>query len=279
MRAAVALVRFVGWTLCLMPVQFVVLVLGLPLSKHLPRIYHRHICTILSLKVEVRGKIAAQKPTLFVSNHTSYLDISVLGSLLEGSFVAKSEVLQWPLFSQLAQLQRTIFVDRRISKTADQRDAMAKRLETGDSVILFPEGTSSDGNRVLPFKSAYFGVAERPVRGRPLTVQPVSIAYTRLDHMPMGRGYRPYFAWYGDMELMGHLWGVMGLGPATVSVEFHEPVTIEGFASRKELSAHVQRMVAKGVSEAISGRQERKAARKRRLERLRWMVAGRRGST
>src|SRR3546814_8218171 len=104
---------------------------------------------------------------------------------------------------------------------------MTRRLEAGDDLVLFPEGTSGDGNRVLAFKSALFSVAERRPQGEPLTVQPVSIAYTRLDGLPLGRYLRPFFAWYGDMELGHHLWHAIGLGRVTVMVEFHEPVRSE----------------------------------------------------
>lgn len=254
MRAAITLLRFLGWTFLLIPVQALLLLVDTRGARRLPLAFHRGVCRILGLKVVTYGRQIAERPALFVCNHTSYLDIVVLGSLIEGSFVAKTEVAGWPLFGRLAKLQRTVFVDRRITRTKEQRDAMVRRLERGDRLILFPEGTSNDGNRVLPFKSAFFAVAEAPVGGRPLRVQPVSVAYTKLDDMPMGRYYRPYFAWYGDMELAGHLWSVMGLGCATVEVEFHEPVTVEAFASRKELAAHCQAVVARGVAAALAGR-------------------------
>src|SRR5262249_52946744 len=140
-----------------------------------------------------------------------------------------------------------------------QRDQLAQRLDAGDNLILFPEGTSNDGNRSLPFRSALFGVAERATDGAeavPLTVQPVSLAYVRLNGMPIGRSLRPFLAWYGDMELLAHLWQVAGLGRITVAVEFHPPVTIAQFASRKALSEHCQRAVAEGVAVAIAGRRD-----------------------
>jgi 1-acyl-sn-glycerol-3-phosphate acyltransferase len=249
----------------MVPLQIVAAAFGLAAQERFPMIWHRGVCRIFGIDIEVSGKIARSKPILFVSNHTSYIDISVLGTLIKGSFVAKADVATWPLFGFLAKLQRTVFVDRRMSRTAREKDRMVGRLEDGDNLILFPEGTSGDGNRVLPFKSAYFALAEAPVHGRPLTVQPVSVAYTKLDHMPMGRRYRPYCAWYGDMELTGHLWALMGLGRITVSVQFHEPVTIERFASRKELAAYCQRVVAEGVSEAISGHLWREPEEKRKL--------------
>src|SRR3546814_16535447 len=98
---------------------------------------------------------------------------------------------------------------------------MTRRLEAGDDLVLLPEGTSGDGNRVLAFKSALFSVAERRTQGEPLTVQPVSIAYTRLDGLTLGRYLRPLFAWYGDMELGPHLWHAIGLGRVTRLCEFH----------------------------------------------------------
>jgi 1-acyl-sn-glycerol-3-phosphate acyltransferase len=226
----------------------------MPLSKRLPMIWHRGVCRILAFRVEQHGEISRTRPTMFVCNHTSYLDISILGAVLPASFVAKAEVRGWPLFGLLARLQRTVFVERRASRTAEHRDEMVRRLEKGDNLILFPEGTSNDGNRVLPFKSAFFGAAEKTINGEPLTVQPVSISYIRLDGIPVGRGYRPYFAWYGDMEMAGHLWNVFGLGQTTVAVEFHQPVSIADFASRKEMSAHCHRVVSDGVSRGIHGR-------------------------
>src|SRR5256714_15267935 len=145
------------------------------------------------------------RPVLFPANPVSYLDITIFSSLIAGSFVAKREVAGWPLFGWLAKLQRSVFIDRQVRSTADQRDSIAGRLAAGDALILFPEGTSGDGNRVLPFKSALFSVADQPATG-PVTVQPVSIAYTRLNSMPIGRRYRPLFAWYGAMPMAPHLW-------------------------------------------------------------------------
>jgi len=241
-------------------VQAVCLALRSRLATTVPVMYHRVCCWLLDIRIETRGSMSTAKPTLFVCNHSSYLDITVLGSLIRGSFVAKSEVAGWPFFGLLAKLQRTVFVDRqRRATTHQQRDQLAQRLDAGDNLILFPEGTSNDGNRTLPFRSALFGVAERATDGAeavPLTVQPVSLAYVRLNGMPIGRSLRPFLAWYGDMELVGHLWHVAGLGRITVAVEFHPPVTLAQFGSRKALSDHCQRAVAEGVATALAGRRD-----------------------
>ena len=259
-RAAPRLVLYLAWTLALLPIQIVALLLSPRLAERIPLLYHRAVCRILGLAVERLGAMSAARPTLFVCNHTSYIDIEVLGAIVPGCFVAKREVAAWPLFGLLARLQRTVFVERRARHTAAQRDVMGERLDAGDNLILFPEGTSNDGNRVLPFKSALFAVAERRVGGAALTVQPVSIAYSKLDGLPMMRHMRPYFAWYGDMELAGHLWRMLGVGAATAVVAFHPPVTLDAFGSRKALSVHCRAAIAASVSEAIHGAPPRRAA-------------------
>ncbi|MGF1630517.1 MAG: lysophospholipid acyltransferase family protein [Kiloniellaceae bacterium] len=248
------LLAYAGLTLALMPVQMLAVGCGWPLRKRLPYWYHGRTCRLLGIEIERHGEPSRGHPTLYVANHVSYLDIEVLGSLLKASFVAKAEVATWPFFAWLARLQETVFVERRAHRAAEHRDEMSRRLEAGDDLVLFAEGTSGDGNSILSFKSALFSVAEQRPRDKPLTVQPVSIAYTRLDGLPLGRYLRPFLAWYGDMELGSHLWHAISLGRVTVVVEFHEPVTLEQFGSRRALSDHCYEVVARGVAAALSGR-------------------------
>jgi len=253
-RAVVCL----AWTLMLMPVQAAGLLLRRSWVARFPRFYHRHCCRILGFDVHQIGEPAAGGPVLFASNHVSYSDITVLGSLIAGSFVAKSEISGYPLFGWLAKLQRSIFVDRQVRSTAQQRDAIAKRLAAGDALILFPEGTSGDGNFVLPFKSALFSVVFNTEQ--PITVQPVSLAYTKLDGLPIGRWLRPLFAYYGDMVLGPHLWRLLGLGRVEVVIEFHPPTSLSEFPSRKALAEFCYRRVSSGVGRLLTGRDEMPAA-------------------
>lgn len=259
-RSFVRLVLYVGWIFTMIPVQAVALLLSARLAERIPLLVHRVVVWILDAKVTVKGEQVKEGAVLFVCNHASYADISLIGAHIRGSFVAKAEVAKWPLFGICAKLSRTVFVDRRARYARQQAEEMKRRFEKGDRLILFPEGTSSDGNRVLPFRSSLFATAEIEVGGKPVTVQPVSLAYTRLDGIPMGRHLRPFFAWYGDMEMFSHLWGIVGVGRSTIVLEFHAPVTIRDFASRKALAAHCQAVVAAGVSSAISGRPQPAAA-------------------
>ena len=254
-RALIRLIGYVSVTLALLPIQMVAVWLKSPLAVRLPIAYHGWCCRILGFQVVVRGARERSARTLFVANHCSYTDVIILGSIIAGSFVAKAEVKTWPLFGLLARLQRTVFVDRSGIKAREQRDGMIQRLAAGDNLIMFPEGPSDDGNHVLPFKSALFSVAQHQFDdGGSVKVQPISVAYTRLDGMPTGRALKPLLAWYGDMELVSHIWSLAGLGMITVEVMFHPAVELAAFGSRKALAAHCHETVSNGVSDAISGR-------------------------
>ncbi len=249
--ASLRLFVYLGWTAILLPVQIAAVALPGRLKERLPRFYHRSLWLPIGIDVRVHGAPNVTRPTLFVVNHSSYLDITVLGGLIEGCFVAKREVAGWPLFGLLAKLQRTAFVERRRGATANERDHIARRLAGGDNLILFPEGTSNDGNRVLPFKSALFAALHASAD---LPIQPVSIGYSRLDGMPLGRALRPFVAWYGDMDLAPHLFTLLGLGRMTVDVTFHAPVTAGDFSTRKDLARHCHEVVVGGVAGALGGR-------------------------
>jgi lyso-ornithine lipid O-acyltransferase len=257
LRGAFRLLSYLLLTLSLLPIHLLALTLrARPVVRWLPVIYHRMVCVILGIKVRVNGERSTVTPTLYVCNHVSYLDIEVLGARIPGSFVAKAEVATWPFFSTLAKAQRTIFVDRRSAKTNNSRDEMLRRLNTGDNLMLFPEGTSSDGTRVLPFRSALFAVAQLRRGDRPIVVQPVAISYTRLDGIPLGRYWRPLFAWFGDLDLVPHLWQMVCLGETEAVVTFFPPVDIDRIGDRKKLAEYCFRQVSSGVQAANSGRPE-----------------------
>lgn len=248
------LALYFAWTVSLLPVQLVGLACRRRWTSTLPVFYHRCCCRILGLRVRAVGSPTARRPVLFAANHVSYTDITVLGSVIPGSFIAKTEVADWPFFGWLAKLQRSVFVDRQARNTPAQRDAISERLAAGDALILFPEGTSGDGNRVLPFKSALFAAVHRTKGSSPVIVQPVSLAYTRLDGMPIGRFYRPLFAWYGAAELAPHMWTMAGLGTVEVVIEFHPPTFLADCGSRKALAAYCHARVSGGVAAALFGR-------------------------
>jgi 1-acyl-sn-glycerol-3-phosphate acyltransferase len=250
-RAAVILAVFLLVTLLLIPVQWLLLTLKLPARRSFPHRYHRFIARLFGIRIRVLGA-APSKAALLLANHSSWMDIVIFSAVTPLSFVAKAEVGTWPFFGTLAKLQRTVFVTRtRRSETGQARDAIARRLGEGDVLVLFPEGTSNDGNIVLPFKSALLAAADSVLAGPDrVPVQPVSTAYVARHGIPMGRENRPLYAWYGDMELVPHLWEALVAGPLDVVVQFHAPLPA---LDRKELAKIAWETVRTGQASALAG--------------------------
>ena len=140
-------------------------------------------------------------PKLYVSNHLSYLDIPVLGSTINGRFIAKYEISNWPIFGYLSKVGNTIFINRNLRFLKRNKSIIYDFISKGDSIILFPEGTTSDGIRVLKFKSSLLTSLEQ----KNILIQPIVINYTSINGMPLNRWLKPIIAWYGDMDLKPHL--------------------------------------------------------------------------
>ena len=260
LRAGSVLAGFTLLTVPLMPVQALLVRSGSGYARRLPHWYHRQVCRILGIRLHVEGAVARDKPVLFVANHTSWLDIPVLSAVAPLSFVAKKEVGTWPFVSSLARLQRTVFVDReRRASVGDTASEILERLAAGDNVVLFAEGTSSDGNRVLPFKTSLFAAAKPPERlgAKPpdAVVQTLSLVYTRLNGIPLGRHERPLVGWYGDMEMTGHAWKLLQSGTLDATVRLGPPVPLSEFADRKDLARKSEEEVRRGVVGILRARE------------------------
>lgn len=258
LRIAIGVIILVAVTLVLLPVQLVGLRFNLKIRRRIPRLWHRVACRMLGLKVRTHGTLEQKRPLLIAANHASWKDIMVLGSIADVAYIAKAEVRDWPLFGILARLQATIFVERdQRQKTGDQVDEIARRLTDGEIVVLFPEGTTSDGNRLLEVKSSLFGAAASAVPHAPdgvVHVQPVSIAYTGVHGMAMGRYHRPIAAWPGDIELLPHLLGIVREGAVDVDVDFGERVDYERTSNRKQVSRTVEARIRAMLGARLRGR-------------------------
>ena len=253
-RAARRGATILGLTLPCMAVQALCLSVPGGAKVAFPRFFWKRFSRALGLDVRVVGELASRgsgRPVIFVSNHSSWVDIPVVGGVLPGCFVAKGDIAGWPVISTIAKLGRSVFVSRQRGSTVRERDLMRAALDRGDNLILFPEGTSSDGSRVLPFRTSFFALAEGnpgddPSR-RPL-IQPVSVVYDRLNGLPAGRSSRPVFAWYGDMDIASHFWRMTQHLDMRVTVLLHAPLDPATFPDRKNLARAVWRTVADGAS-------------------------------
>ncbi|GAD11492.1 1-acyl-sn-glycerol-3-phosphate acyltransferase [Gluconobacter frateurii NBRC 103465] len=264
----IAVLIWAFWAGCL---QALFIRLPGPAKIRLPRVFWYTIGRILGLQFRVIGTPAGgirtardvqngERPIVYVANHCSWLDIIAVGGVLHTVFVAKGEVGTWPLIGTISRLGRTIFVSRNRQNTGKELHDMADRLWDGDDIVLFPEGTSSDGSRVLPFLSSFFAVA-KPGRLEqagmpkppPVLIQPVSIVYDRLEGLPVGRSRRSVFSWYGDMDLTPHIWSFGQWRSMRATVLLHPPLNPEDFKSRKELANATFKAVRDGAAQLRQG--------------------------
>ncbi|WP_416907527.1 MAG: lysophospholipid acyltransferase family protein [Polymorphobacter sp.] len=229
----------------LVPAELVLRPLAPGRKTPLPWLFHRALSRALGIRIVAHGRPARRERVLYAANHVSWADIPVLGARIPGAaFIAKSEVGGWGVVGKLADLGRTVYVERQRRLAAPaQRDSIAARLGRGDSLILFPEGTNSDGVSVLPFKSSLFAVADGV---SDLLIQPVTLAYTRVNGLPVTRRNLPDLAWVGDTELMPHARALMALGTIRAEIIFHEAVSPADMGGRKALARHCETVVADG---------------------------------
>lgn len=195
---------------------------------------------VLRLEVEVRGACPPGGPFLVVSNHLGYLDIAVLSGLLPVTFVSKSEVRSWPFIGFLARTAGTIFVDREdLHMAKDFVERIRCRLAAGENVHVFPEGTSSRGETVLPFKTAAFASAASMPGIR---VLPVRIDLLTVGGKSAGGDLRDVACWHGDMEFVPHFWNFLGAGGARFLVRIGAPIEC-GPLDRKSIAQGVHRAI------------------------------------
>ena len=206
--------------------------LALPTGSHalrrVERWFHRLIVRGNGLQVRLHGVPRHQAGTLFIANHVSWIDIPVLASVVDAAFVAKDDVAGWPVIGALARRQGTIFIARdRPREAAAQQRELARRLAR-HGVILFPEGTTSLGSGLLPFRTSLFAAAAGA-----RAVQPVALVYGRRDGAPMTERQRRAIAWLDDDALLPHAMRLAMLGGLCVDIHFEEPLDI---ADRKLLA-------------------------------------------
>lgn len=252
MIAALKIAALAATFFALLPLQWLALRCRWRLAGRIPVWFHRVARRMLGLLVVERGALSAERPLLIVSNHTSWVDIVTLGSVAPLSFIAKSEVGTWPAVKTLARMQRTIFVDRqRRAATVKVTESIGARLAGGDPIVLFGEGTTSDGHQTLPYRSALIGAAQALEGGATALIQPVAIAYPRRNGMPVGRGGRSAIAWHGDMDLVPHLLSLLAGGTMEAVVVWGEPRRTGPETDRKRLTAELAEWARTAYASAI----------------------------
>lgn len=237
-RAVIKSILFALLCIVIVPIQTILLLFTNSTKAYiLPRLWHKIVCLIFGIRVKIIGTPQTDKQTMFVSNHISYLDIPAIGSHLIASFIAKADVSGWPLFGYLSTLQQTAFISRSKKDAQHAKNALEQYIKDGKSLILFPEGTSTDGTDVRPFKSSLFSLALGHTKnGKDFWVQPFAVVLTDTNGQPVEQnGNRDIYAWYGDMDLAPHLWELAKTNGATIELRFYEPINTANYDDRKKL--------------------------------------------
>ena len=197
---------------------------------------------VLGMKHEIIGTPMREEGAL-VANHSSWLDIFALNAFDDVYFVAKSEVAKWPLIGWLAKATGTEFIVREREKAVYNNKVIQMRLLHGHRLLFFPEGTSSDGRRILPFKPTLFEAFLVPELYEKISIQPVTLIF----HAPEGQDPR-FYAWWGDSNLFDHLLKALTIKQhGTVQVVYHTPVAVNDFSDRKALARHLEAQVGSAL--------------------------------
>jgi len=250
LRAALKFAVFILGTLALVPFQLVYMLVVWRPRRQSPivRAWFVFVRELLQIKVTlIDRKNLSRRQKIFLGNHISYLDIIVLGAAFDCFFVAKSDVASWPVFGFLSKIGGTIFISRQRTQIKNQIPLLKKHIERRKSLFLFPEGTTSNGRRVLPFKSSLLNVL--PLLHKKPVIQPISLAYTHINgrHMATQEDYDTA-AWYGDMTLAPHLWNVFKQQSLHATIYVHPKLGFYEVSDIKRLTAEIQEKVSEGFA-------------------------------
>jgi len=243
LRALFFIFLYLPFMIVFVPLQFIVTRLGLSWN-FIPRWFHSMGARFLGMKVKVIGEPSHDRATLIVSNHVSWTDIIAVGSKADVTFVAKSEIRNWFFVGFMASLQRTLYVDRKKRSDAHRASKeMAQRMASGGAVLLFAEGQSDIGTHVLPFRSALIGAAQQAMQEAGATevmIQPLTIAYTKLQGLPVGRTDRSFIAWIKSKSVKQNLKEILTGGTREVTLAFGTPRPLTAGADRKVLAKQAE---------------------------------------
>lgn len=243
---------FLLLSLVVVPIQLLVLIFTKgPKAYIIPKFWHKGACTIFGIKINIIGTPYSSSQTIYLTNHLSYFDIVVLGSILKASFVAKEDVESWPVFGFLSHLQQTAFISRSREKARQVAGTLEHMIQQEKNLILFPEGTSTDGQNVRPFKSSLFSIAfgKKGEQNTAFKIQPITLhVHSANGHTIKSQDDRDIYAWHIDMTtpMAKHLWGFAKTKGAEIDLLFHLPMDAKDYSERKTLAKACHDTVSKG---------------------------------
>jgi 1-acyl-sn-glycerol-3-phosphate acyltransferase len=234
------------------PIQILFNIAGFRLKKLYPLFFYKMIKVVIGININFdRTKLVKQgKGVLYIANHVSWFDIICLGTLLNARFIAKKEVSKMGIFGFLASISNTFFIDNENkNKIIEYNHFIQNKLKKGENFIIFPEGTTSDGNGIINFKSSMLECAFDD--SMQINIQPISICYSKLNNIPMGIYSRRNIAWVGDTSMVAAMANFLRSGRITVDIVFHELMSIKNFRNRKELANHCEYQILSGINKTL----------------------------
>ncbi len=252
LRLVIILTLLVILILFSIPLQLILNIVGFKLKRKYPLLFYNAIRLITGIKINFdHTKLNKKKNgVLYIANHVSWFDIICLGTLLDARFIAKQEVSKMGIFGLMAKLSNTFFIDNsNKNKILEYNSIIKRKLQLGDNFIIFPEGTTSDGNGVIEFKSSMLECAFG--NEREISIQPITLCYTKLNNIPMGIYQRRNIAWVGDISMVDAMGNFLCSGKITVDIIFHQLVNIREFDNRKELAYFCEQEILSGLNKTI----------------------------
>lgn len=248
-RAVIKTLALIGWMgLWFFPIVACYLLKWHRIRMRMIQFFYKGAARIVGLQVHSKGVSGHKGPLLVVSNHASYTDVFVLGQLFPVSFTPKREVRSWPIVGFLCVLADCVFVERKPSHMQQARQEMEERLARGQALCIFPEGTTNNGQEILPFKSGFFSLAEQ----MSLPVQPITITYTKLNGQVIEPAFSDYIAWVGEATFFGHFGRFLGFSRIDVEVNLHPVFRPNEYEDRKALSAACEVVIKRQLLANIS---------------------------
>lgn len=231
-KASVKLLLFIPLTLF-----FLLLVLACIWQPHLHQkmmqLYFKLCLILFGIRVSKDNTQVIKGKSLYVSNHTSYLDIFILGAYLPVKFTPKSDIASWPVVGFIVKVSGAVFIDRRPSQVKKQQVMLEQSFAKGNQLMLFAEGTTNNGAELLPFKSSLFSVAHII---EDIKIIPVLLRYKKLNGNAAERTELDQLAWYADMTLGPHFWNLLKQKSVNVSLQVFDHIDPDDYADRKEIA-------------------------------------------
>lgn len=246
-RGIFKVLGFLIFLLAILPFGIVTYKLSYNFHKKIVQFFLKILVKILNINIIEKGSDnLSARSKMIVSNHTSYVDIFIIGSCLEARFTPKIEVSSWPVINFLVNLSLPLYIHRNARKSFEQKQQIRNAIKSGNNIVVFPEATTNNGLNLLPFKSSLFSVAEPEFENdidEQIPIQPISVVYREFNGEKVTEKNIDKIAWHGEMTFMPHIWGIFKSKNIVAEIIYHPEIYFNNFIDRKTLAKHCHELI------------------------------------